>query len=103
MNSEIGQYEGGQHLLASGALAWDAELNALLDAVNRDRRRKDTYLSYLTAWRERTGQLLTHFVHCDRWSEYGRWGALEYPTQPRRESPKLDALLTFIASRPLDM
>ena len=99
----LGSYEGGQHLLAAGALAGDAELNALLDAVNRDPRMKATYLSYLAAWRQRTGQLLTHFVHCDRWSQYGRWGALEYPAQPRSKSPKLDALLTYIASRPLDL
>jgi hypothetical protein len=99
----LGFYEGGQHLLAAGALAGDAELNALLDAVNRDPRMKATYLAYLTAWRQRTGQLLTHFVHCDRWSQYGRWGVLEYPAQPRSKSPKLDALLTYIANRPLDM
>lgn len=43
------------------------------------------YLQYLSAWRGRTGQLLTHYVHCDRWSVWGRWGAQEYPTQPRAQ------------------
>lgn len=26
----------GQHLVAAGGLAWDGELNAILDAANRD-------------------------------------------------------------------
>lgn len=43
------------------------------------------YLQYLAAWRGRTGQPLTHFVHCDRWSMWGRWGAKEYPSQTRAQ------------------
>lgn len=94
-------YEGGQHLLAAGTLHSDSQLNALLDAVNRDPRMKGTYLRYLASWRSRTAQPMVHFVHCDGWSAWGRWGAEEYPSQPRSKAPKLDALLTYIATRPL--
>ncbi|KAI7836073.1 hypothetical protein COHA_010042 [Chlorella ohadii] len=96
-------YEGGQHLVAAGSLAWDARLNAILDAANRHADMKQIYLRYLSAWRDRTGQLLTHYVHCDRWSVWGRWGAQEYPSQPRAQAPKLDALLQYAAASPLDL
>ncbi|PRW57604.1 Cellulose-binding domain [Chlorella sorokiniana] len=95
-------YEGGQHLVAAGGLTWDAQLNAILDAANRHAGMKQVYLQYLSAWRARTGQPLTHYVHCDRWSVWGRWGAKEYPSQPRAQAPKLDALLQYASANPLE-
>jgi len=42
------------------------------------------------------GTWLNHFVNCDKWSKWGRWGALEEIRQPREQSPKFDALMTFM-------
>jgi hypothetical protein len=56
------------------------------------------YTQFLQGWRDQGGALLVHFVNCSGWGRYGRWGALEYLEQPRSESPKFDALQTFIES-----
>lgn len=56
------------------------------------------YLRYLSAWRDRTGQLLTHYVHCDRWSVWGRWGAQEYPSQPRAQARWLCCCFRLLAA-----
>ena len=34
--------------------------------------------------------------NCEGYGKHGRWGALEYITQPRAEAPKFDALMRFI-------
>lgn len=87
-------YEGGQHLL--GVDPSDSGLNAVLNAANRDPRMHDIYITYLTNWRARTRGSFWHFQNCDRWSGFGRWGALEYQSQPRGAAPKFDALQDFI-------
>ena len=92
----------GQHMVGAGGLAWDEELQRVLAEANRSPAMKAVYLRYLAAWRQRTGQPLMHFVHCGRWSPWGLWGAQEYPSQPRGAAPKLDALLEFAATAPLD-
>jgi hypothetical protein len=94
-------YEGGQHFIGAGAFQNDDELNALFDAVNRDPRMGQVYAAYLGNWRARTDGEFHHYVNSDRWSRFGRWGAKEFPSQPRSEAPKYDALLTFIADNPL--
>ena len=90
-------YEGGQHFLAAGTVSNDTQLNALMDAVNRDPRMKAVYLSYLNNWRNRTNEVFHHFVNCDRWSQFGRWGAKEFPSQRRVDAPKYDALMTYVS------
>lgn len=94
-------YEGGQHFLAAGPFESDPALNELMDAVNRDPRMKTVYLRYLSHWRQRTGNVFHHFVNCDRWSRFGRWGAKEFPTQALSKAPKFNALMTYIANQPL--
>ena len=42
------------------------------------------------------GDLFTAFNSIMRYSGTGRWGVLEYQTQPRLEAPKYDALMQFI-------
>lgn len=57
---------------------------------------------YLAAWRARSpGERFVHFVHVDRWSPYGRWGAKEFATQPRSQAPKFDALMTYYTNASL--
>ncbi|MEX2393363.1 MAG: hypothetical protein WD826_02670, partial [Actinomycetota bacterium] len=89
-------YEGGQHFVGALGFEDDAALNTVLDEVNRDPRIENVYLDYLNAFANRTGGTLWHFVNCDRWSKFGRWGALEYQEQERSNAPKYNALLTFM-------
>lgn len=57
------------------------------------------YAEYLAAWDARTGgTMFMHFVHCDGWSVYGRWGAQEYQSQAA--APKLLALMAYIDAKP---
>ena len=94
-------YEGGQHMAGSGGAENDAALNALFDGFNRDPRISQLYLDYLAQWKRTGGELFVHFNDVSRWDKWGRWGALEYVAQPRSESPKFDALHTFIAENPV--
>jgi len=89
-------YEGGQHFVGAGGFEGDPELNAIFDAVNRDPRMHDVYTTYLVNWRGRSVEPFWHFASADRWSRFGRWGALEYQTQPRSSAPKFDAIHDFI-------
>jgi hypothetical protein len=89
-------YEGGQHMVGTGGAESNAQLNALLDAFNRDPRVKQIYLTYLNRWKQGGGQLFMHFNDVSRYTKWGRWGALEYVAQPRTNAPKFDALQTFI-------
>jgi hypothetical protein len=91
-------YEGGQILVQEAV--FDPQIEKLYDAVNRDPRMKQTYLNYLGMWKAEGGQLYNHFVNSGNWSRFGRWGALEYLTQPRSQAPKFDALQTFIETTP---
>lgn len=93
---EMVAYEAGQHFIGTMGTEEDAKLNKLFDDLNRDPRMKDLYLTYLENWRASGGTWLAHFVNCDVWSKWGRWGALETIRQPREQSPKFDALMTFM-------
>jgi len=89
-------YEGGQHFVGVQGGENDDDINNLFDAINRDARMGTFYTTYLEAWRTEGGADFAHFVNCDAWSKWGRWGALEYQDQPRADSPKWDALQDFI-------
>jgi hypothetical protein len=93
-------YEGGQHMVGVGAAQDNRALNALFDTFNRDPRIKQLYLDYLAIWKREGGELFVHFNDVSRYTKSGRWGALEYVAQPRAESPKYDALMTFIEQNP---
>jgi hypothetical protein len=89
-------YEGGQHMAGVAGAEGNAALNKLFDSFNRDPRIKQLYLDYLAIWKREGGELFVHFNDVSRYTKWGRWGALEYVAQPRVESPKFDALQTFI-------
>jgi hypothetical protein len=93
---ELISYEGGQHLAGHGGVENNDIINALFDEANRHAQMGVLYAAYLEAWRENGGAFFVHFVNCSGYSKWGRWGALEYLTQPRSESPKFDTLMTFI-------
>jgi chitodextrinase len=94
-------YEGGQHMVGVGGAESNAALNALFDSFNRDPRIGQLYLDYLADWKSVGGELFVHFNDVSRYTQWGRWGALEYVAQPRSESPKFDALQTFIEQNPV--
>ena len=88
-------YEGGQHFVGIQGVENDERLNERFDALNRDPRFGQLYLEYLEGWREAGGGWFNHYVHCEGWSKWGRWGALEHVRHPPQEAPKHDALATF--------
>lgn len=93
-------YEGGQHFVGHAAVINDPEMNALFDAFNRDPQMRALYTEYLEGWRKAGGKTMVHYTNCGRWSKWGRWGALEWIGQPRKEAPKYDALQRFIETTP---
>ncbi len=93
-------YEAGQHYVAVHGLEHDAEVNARMDALNRDPRFEAIYAQYLEGWREAGGGLLAHFVHAARSNDWGRFGALEHTGQPPSEAPKLRAIIRFVDAHP---
>jgi len=94
-------YEGGQHMVGIWGAEGNATLNTLFDAFNRDPRIKQMYLDYLAGWKQAGGELFVHFNDVSRYTKWGRWGALEYIAQPRMDSPKFDAIQTFIEQNPV--
>ncbi len=86
-------YEGGQHL------AGDSSNDALTDlfvATNRSAGMGDAYRTYLAHWRDATGNaLFMHFTDVGPFTQWGSWGALEFPEQGT--SPKYDELVRFAA------
>jgi hypothetical protein len=94
-------YEGGQHVVGILSAQNIDALSTQFDAFNRDPRIKDLYLTYLAGWKQAGGELFVHFNDSSTFSKWGRWGALEYVSQPRTAAPKFDALQTFIETTPV--
>jgi len=94
-------YEGGQHLVTWGAgpLQGDPRLEALFDAVNRDPRFGALYSRYLQNWADAGGGLFMHYMNCNVYGLFGRFGSLEYLDQPRTDAPKYDALQRWMEGR----
>ena len=94
-------YEGGQHMVGVlGAQNNDA-LSTLFNSFNRDPRIKSLYATYFAGWKQAGGELFVHFNDISTLSKWGRWGALEYVTQPREQAPKFDAIQSFIEQNPV--
>lgn len=93
---ELVAYEGGESFSGIAGTENNEKLNKLFDSVGRDPRMKQVYLEYLEGWKKNGGKLFVHFTDCYTPGKYGRWGALEYMEQPRKEAPKFDGLMTFI-------
>ncbi len=92
-------YEGGQHLTVNhcdGDTAKRDAIIALFDDANRDPRMRDFYLEFLRAVTEAGVDLFAHYVNTAKWTPHGRFGAREHLLQTRAESPKYDAILTFM-------
>ena len=94
-------YEGGQHMVGVLGAQNDDKLSTLFDAFNRDPRIKEMYANYLAGWKQAGGELFVHFNDSSTFSKWGRWGTLEYVSQPRANAPKFDAVQTFIEQTPV--
>lgn len=94
-NIPLIQYEGGQDLTASTALQSNTNMRTLFDNANRDDRMADAYLQLLRGWKAQGGRLFMHFQNVRRFTEFGRYGALEYQDQPHASAPKYRTLVAF--------
>ncbi len=92
-------YEGGQHLVGVGGFTFDATCNARFDDANLSPRMNTIYRTYLADWKA-NGDEFTHFINVGRWSEFGRWGALEFQDQNPASSVKFQAMLDHSAANP---
>ena len=95
-------YEGGQHLVASGALADDEALTDKLIAANRDPRMAVLYRKMFDAWYSESGNdLLVLFNSAELPGKHGSWGLLESQDEPTERAPKYRAFrerLTALAT-----
>ncbi|MEZ5057935.1 MAG: T9SS type A sorting domain-containing protein [Saprospiraceae bacterium] len=72
-------YEGGQHLVATGANVNNQDLTDLLIATNRDSGMYDLYCTYFDYWYEQTeGGLFAVFSSHSGPSKWGSWGIKEF-------------------------
>ncbi len=94
-NLELVGYEGGQHLVARGAVQANAAIAALFVTANRDPRMADAYRVHLHDWAMAGGGLYNLWVSVGPYSSWGSWGLLEHRDQG--SSPKYDAVKRFIA------
>ncbi len=64
-----------------------------------DARMGRVYKQYLAMWQLRGGELFMNFTDIERPGRYRAWGVLEHVGQA--SSPKYDALLEYLGTRPL--
>jgi hypothetical protein len=85
-------YEGGQHLVATGALMNNEALTEKLIAANRHPRMGQLYEKMFDAWfTESGGELLVLFNSAEQPTKYGSWGLLESQEQLPERAPKYRA------------
>lgn len=90
-------YEGGQHIVGSGAATSNQVLTDLFIAANRHPDMYGLYQQYLQNWYDAGGALFMPFDFTSTPGKFGSWGHLEWQDQPVDEAPKYRALLDFIA------
>jgi hypothetical protein len=85
--------EGGQRMVAEGAFQGNVILNTKFTAANRDPRMGDIYTKYLNQWKTLSGsELMTAYVSCREYGQWGYYGILEYQNIPVAQAPKYQAL-----------
>ncbi|MCI0587488.1 MAG: BACON domain-containing protein [Planctomycetes bacterium] len=94
-------YEGGQHLSGFGGCETSGPLNLLFDLANRDPGMYLLYLQLLDGWRTLGGKTLVAFASMSRYTQFGRWGLLEWHDQDPATAPKYVAFEDFIAANPI--
>jgi hypothetical protein len=79
-------YEGGQHLVATGANVNIDELTAKLNAANHHPDLQAAYCQYFDYWYTNHGGLFAHFSSHGSYSKWGSWGVKE--TMADVDNPK---------------
>ncbi|MCF3972230.1 hypothetical protein [Paracoccus salsus] len=75
---EMVMYEGGSHVVASGAAANDEELTDFLIALNYAPGMGDLYRRLLEGWRRYSDQPFNFYTAIGGPSQYGSWGVLRH-------------------------
>lgn len=86
---ELVMYEGGSHVVASGADANDELLTEFLIALNYSSGMGDLYRRLLAGWRRVSDQPFNFYTAIDGPSNYGSWGVLRYLDD---NNPRWDAI-----------
>ncbi|ETW94539.1 MAG: hypothetical protein ETSY1_34420 [Candidatus Entotheonella factor] len=89
-------YEGGQHIVGSGAATGNQALTDLFVAANRHLHMYGLYQQYLQNWYDAGGALFMPFDFTSTPGKFGSWGHLEWQDQPVDEAYKYRALIDFI-------
>lgn len=91
-------YEGGQHLVGTGANTSNNALTELLVAANRDPALYDLYCAYFNNWYDRAqGGLFAVFSSHGLPSRWGSWGLKEHMND--LQNPKYRAVMECVAAR----
>ncbi|MDB6176898.1 hypothetical protein PAF17_05180 [Paracoccus sp. Z330] len=75
---DLVMYEGGSHVVASGALADDEELTSFLVALNYAPGMGDLYRRLMRGWERFSDQPFNFYTAFGGPSRYGSWGVLRY-------------------------
>lgn len=94
---DLVMYEGGTHVVGSGATVDDAGLTDFLIHLNYSPEMGLLYGDLLRGWRAAGGTLFNAFVDVAPPSKWGSWGALRYLGDA---TPRWDALLRFNGATP---
>jgi hypothetical protein len=85
--------EGGQRMVAEGPFTGNQILNQKFTAANRDARMGDIYSAYLDRWAALSGgDLMTAYVSCREYNQWGYYGILEHQDIALSQAPKYQAL-----------
>ncbi|SNT71528.1 hypothetical protein [Paracoccus seriniphilus] len=75
---DLVMYEGGSHVVASGALSEDEELTSFLIALNYSPGMGELYRHLMKGWRQYSDQPFNFYTAIDGPSRYGSWGTLRF-------------------------
>lgn len=85
-------YEGGTHIVGSGATQNDARIVDFFEALNYSPQMGELYQQHLEDYKALGGALFNAFVDVGGHSKYGSWGARRYLED---ENQRWDALMEF--------
>ncbi|MCC6753967.1 MAG: T9SS type A sorting domain-containing protein [Saprospiraceae bacterium] len=94
---DLNVYEGGQHLVATGANVNIDALTEKLNAANHHPDLQEAYCQYFDHWYENHGGLFMHFSSHGRYSKWGSWGIKE--TMVDSLNPKYLALKKCVSGK----
>jgi hypothetical protein len=93
-------YEGGQHVLPFGYgdrnIPEQDDFMDFMDAFQASPQMGAIYAEQFAQWRAVGGHTPSLWMDVGPWSFWGYWGAKEYVTQTRAESPRWDAFCDFL-------